>query len=512
MAELKEANAELTLLRRRVAEYENKSNILTQEIERLNFQLKNKDNELEKSRSAIYENENLRSKIKEVEYSVVSKYESELGRVKTDYEQKLEYLNRTRGSEFQSKAQLYEAETEKLRSLLREKNEESDKQRARIYELEVILNRLELESSTKIKNYELNFANMKKENEELFSKVRVLSENERKLYEFQTKTGQYERELERLSNNLKIKDEEVITLRSRVRETEGLNQKYEMDVSRKITGYEQNINQVRADNEELRKRLNELVNESNRRLQEAAQEIERLGNAIKARQEEKLQLENRIRQLTQDSEATRNNLSRVSAENEELKRRLVEYENKINSLVNDNIRSVTNENENLKRQLAESKNAISSYEIEVNKRFTVFEQNINNIGRENDDLKRRLSDYESRLSQLSQEFERINLKLKSRNDEFAVLEGNYKSLGVEYENVKRNFKEYEISVTRQFEGEISRKITNFEQTIQTVTRENEDLKRRLIDLESRYKQAGLEIDALRKQLAQKDTQVSGFEV
>lgn len=256
-----------------MAEYENKSNILTQEIERLNFQLKNKDNELEKSRSAIYENENLRSKIKEVEYSVVSKYESELGRVKTDYEQKLEYLNRTRGSEFQSKAQLYEAETEKLRSLLREKNEESDKQRARIYELEVILNRLELESSTKIKNYELNFANMKKENEELFSKVRVLSENERKLYEFQTKTGQYERELERLSNNLKIKDEEVITLRSRVRETEGLNQKYEMDVSRKITGYEQNINQVRADNEELRKRLNELVNESNRRLQEAAQEI-----------------------------------------------------------------------------------------------------------------------------------------------------------------------------------------------------------------------------------------------
>jgi hypothetical protein len=30
MAELKEANAELTLLRRRVAEYENKSNVLKQ--------------------------------------------------------------------------------------------------------------------------------------------------------------------------------------------------------------------------------------------------------------------------------------------------------------------------------------------------------------------------------------------------------------------------------------------------------------------------------------------------
>ena len=116
------------------------------------------------------------------------------------------------------------------------------------------------------------------------------------------------------------------------------------------------------------------------------------------------------------------------------------------------------------------------------------------------------------MSQLSQEFERINLKLKSRNDEFAVLEGNYKSLGAEYENVKRSFKEYEISVTRQFEGEISRKITNFEQTIQTVTRENDELKRRLTDLEGRYKQAGLEIEALRKQLAQKDTQVSGFEV
>ena len=50
------------------------------------------------------------------------------------------------------------------------------------------------------------------------------------------------------------------------------------------------MSSLKIQNEALNKRLAELVNESNKKLMEASQEIERLGNAIRTKNEEKLQL------------------------------------------------------------------------------------------------------------------------------------------------------------------------------------------------------------------------------
>lgn len=60
-------------------------------------------------------------------------------------------------------------------------------------------------------------------------------------------------------------------MKSRLRETEGATQNYQTDVSRKVAIYEQNISALRIENEDLKRKINELGNESNRKLVEASQ-------------------------------------------------------------------------------------------------------------------------------------------------------------------------------------------------------------------------------------------------
>lgn len=55
-------------------------------------------------------------------------------------------------------------------------------------------------------------------------------------------------------------------MRAKVREFEGITQKYEFDSTKSKTVYEQNFNTLRIENESLNKKLNELVNESNKKL------------------------------------------------------------------------------------------------------------------------------------------------------------------------------------------------------------------------------------------------------
>ena len=92
---------------------------------------------------------------------------------------------------------------------------------------------------------------------------------------------QSERELERLSLIIKGKDEEIVTWKNRFRDTEGINQNYQVDFGRQNAVYEQNMSALRGENEELKRKIHELGNESNRRLGEAAQEIERLGQNLR---------------------------------------------------------------------------------------------------------------------------------------------------------------------------------------------------------------------------------------
>jgi septal ring factor EnvC (AmiA/AmiB activator) len=58
--------------------------------------------------------------------------------------------------------------------------------------------------------------------------------------------------------------------------------------------------------------LTELVNESNKKLIEASQEIERLGLALRTRNEEKNQLEAKLKQLSQENEYLKQTLQRVN--------------------------------------------------------------------------------------------------------------------------------------------------------------------------------------------------------
>jgi hypothetical protein len=71
--------------------------------------------------------------------------------------------------------------------------------------------------STKIRNYEGQLLAMRKENEEFFNKTKALGDNERKIMELQTRIQQYERELERISQGARSKEEELLTLRGRLR-------------------------------------------------------------------------------------------------------------------------------------------------------------------------------------------------------------------------------------------------------------------------------------------------------
>jgi len=56
---------------------------------------------------------------------------------------------------------------------------------------------------------------------------------------------------------------------------------------------------------------------------------------------------------------------------------------------------------------------------------------------------------------------------------------------LEHDNLKKHFKEYELSVTNKLEGEVVRKYSTYEQNIQGLGRENEELKRIIADYEAK---------------------------
>ncbi len=76
------------------------------------------------------------------------------------------------------------------------------------------------------------------------------------------------------------------------------------------------MSSLKLQNEALNKKLLELVNESNRKLIEASQEIERLGNSLRTKNDEKNQLEARSKQLLQELQYLKQALQKMSSEND----------------------------------------------------------------------------------------------------------------------------------------------------------------------------------------------------
>lgn len=143
------------------------------------------------------------------------------------------------------------------------------------------------------------------------------------MLELQSKLAQFEREVERVTINIKSREEEILAIRSKLRETESVVQRYELETGKSKTGYEQSVNSLRVENETLNRRLGELVAESNEKLKLAAQEIDRLGGLLRTKTEERTQLELRYTQLegkykqtAAELEALRSAIQKTSSENE----------------------------------------------------------------------------------------------------------------------------------------------------------------------------------------------------
>ena len=153
-----------------------------------------------------------------------------------------------------------------------------------------------------------------------------MTEVNRKVSEYENRIALLSQEMERVNGNLRIKTEEVMSWESRNRE------------------WETKWARITQDNEELRRRLNDL-GELNRKIAEyenkialLTQEIERLNGNLRIKVEEVSSWESKHRSLIQETEVLkrRNNefevtitqqweskWTRITQENEELRVRLV---------------------------------------------------------------------------------------------------------------------------------------------------------------------------------------------
>lgn len=90
---------------------------------------------------------------------------------------------------------------------------------------------------------------------------------------------------------------------------------------------------------------------------------------------------------------------------------------------------------------------VKSFEGEVNRSQSSYEQNMTRITREYEDLKRRLAEYENRIALLSQQNERLNNVARTGQQE--------------QQNLKRVINEMKIEITQKYEIETSRKISGY---------------------------------------------------
>ena len=99
-----------------------------------------------------------------------------------------------------------------------------------------------------------------------------------------------------------------------------------------------------------------------------------------------------------------------------------------------------------------------------------------------EEVSRKVSGYDSKIAALSQEIERLNGALRGKVDEVGSLEGKLQSVRQENEGLRRGGSESEYKIT-QITQEYSMKISTYENRIQQFSSENEDLQRRIHELD-----------------------------
>lgn len=200
---------------RKVAEYENKLTLISQEVERLNGNLRNKLDEIssleQKNRTLVQEIEMLRRKNSENEMVIVQEWQTKYNRILQDNDDlrkrltELSEVNR-KVAEYENQIALLSQEIERLNAMLRNK---TDELRQRESEIEVLKRRnSELEYSI-TQEWTIKVNRMNQENEELRRRVSDLGEVNRKLSEYENKITLLSNEIERLNMNLKKKVDEL---------------------------------------------------------------------------------------------------------------------------------------------------------------------------------------------------------------------------------------------------------------------------------------------------------------
>ena len=198
-----------------MAEYENKLTLISQEVERLNGNLRNKLDEIssleQKNRTLVQEIEMLRRKNSENEMVIVQEWQTKYNRILQDNDDlrkrltELSEVNR-KVAEYENQIALLSQEIERLNAMLRNK---TDELRQRESEIEVLKRRnSELEYSI-TQEWTIKVNRMNQENEELRRRVSDLGEVNRKLSEYENKITLLSNEIERLNMNLKKKVDEL---------------------------------------------------------------------------------------------------------------------------------------------------------------------------------------------------------------------------------------------------------------------------------------------------------------
>ena len=198
----------------------------------------------------------------------------------------------------------------------------------------------------------------------------------------------------------------------------------------KFTTYETRIKQVSTENDDLRRRLQEL-GDVNRRLSEyenriatMSQEIERLNNTLRIKVEESTGYEKRLRSLEDENERLRRSQSEMEYKySQEWQSKITTYESRIRQFNQDKegteirVKQMAQDNDDLRRQLQELSN-----------------------------VSRKVAEYENRIALMSQEIERLNGTLRVKVEDISGWENKFRALQQENENLKKSLNQLETKL------------------------------------------------------------------
>ena len=277
---------------------------------------------------------------------------------------------------------------------------------------------------------------------------------------------------------LKAKDDENVNLRTQFKEYEiSVNHKWETEVKGGFSQYESSIDNLKKENEDLRRRLQDAgdlgrrISEYENKLAVTSQEMDRLNQIIRTKTEEN-------QKLTSESDELRRRLRELT----EINRKLPEYEQKMIQLQQDNerlqhaLKAETDElnalGERYRLSQQENEKLVREFKVQ-GQTWSFYEQKINNINRERDDINRKKSELESKIALLVQELERVNGQLNQKNQEnqhltaeldrmkrttegeYMTLQKNYTVVTGEFDKAKLHLQDYEASIKKLY-GEFER--------------------------------------------------------